>query len=540
MQAINTLFVVLAVTVPLAAQEATKTAAAPAPHIVVDTVGPDGWRVRLGPTNLGNLLASEKGRALWQPGVMPLLGAWQLLVGDEAQFAAARDRLLGYGGRVRLVVQLVADEGRPRPHLALLLDGDGRTDMKVLAADLRQLVEQLPGEWQKETVDGQSIDVRAQGDEVLTAPQLAGDRIVIAHADGGRVATALALAPAVAVSPPPPPISAALRIDVDIPALVALAMADEDDESRAMMRAFGLESLGAHNLTIGTAGPHVQLEMAQTFGDKPAGLFAALCPTSTGVPALQATIGDGATTWKVGRFDWRALYNTIKDVMIASGETAEEFAKEVTEQTGIDPDADLLAHATDELLLELRLGDLERIEDAAWLMTVGLRDAAAFDKGLQTLLEHSKPVLTRAATTKAGDVDMHRYGVMFGYDIWMAVAHGRLLVAGGRDAEESLSTCLAKAADKEGAAKTPASDAFRELQKQLPPGTNGLARGDFHSMLALPAEAWFGLLPRGVGDPQEVDSARESALELLRTHNLATVHTATGYAERTWRWRLYW
>ncbi len=36
-----------------------------------DTVGPDGWRIRFAPTNLGSLLESEQGRALWQPGNAP-------------------------------------------------------------------------------------------------------------------------------------------------------------------------------------------------------------------------------------------------------------------------------------------------------------------------------------------------------------------------------------------------------------------------------------------------------------------------------------
>jgi hypothetical protein len=29
-------------------------------------------------------------------------------------------------------------------------------------------------------------------------------------------------------------------------------------------------------------------------------------------------------------------------------------------------------------------------------------------------------------------------------------------------------------------------------------------------------------------------------LELLKAHGLATLRSATGYAERTWRWRLFW
>ena len=311
-----------------------------------------------------------------------------------------------------------------------------------------------------------------------------------------------------------------------------------------MMRAFGLPSLGRSTLTVGTAGPHVQVEIAQQFPDKPAGFFAALCPTNAGVPALQAMLRDDSVAWKVGRFDWRALFLAIRDVIVASGDTtAEELAKEIVADVGIDPDADLLAHTTDDVLLELRIDEIERVEDANWVLSVGLRDAAAFGKGLATLLEHSKPMLTRAATTKVGDVEMHRYGLMFGYDLWLTIANGRLLVAGGRDSEATLTAFLEKAADKEHAMKTPASDAFRELQKQLPPGTNGLARGDVDHFVA-PGALWAGLYAmydNPFGNAGEVTTEqRELVRQLLRDNNLAIVRSATGYADRTWRWRLYW
>ena len=81
--AVSTLAFLLAST-NLRAQTATATAP---PHIVIETVGPDGWRARLGPTNVASMLASEEGRAIWQPTLAPLLGMWRMTVGDEEAFA---------------------------------------------------------------------------------------------------------------------------------------------------------------------------------------------------------------------------------------------------------------------------------------------------------------------------------------------------------------------------------------------------------------------------------------------------------------------
>ena len=102
------LLLTAAVAMPLAAQQPA-AAAAPAPLVQIDTVGPAGWRLRLAPTNLGSLLASEAGQNLWQPLLLPLEQRWRQLVGGgEPEFAAMRRRLLDYGGRVQLLFWVLA------------------------------------------------------------------------------------------------------------------------------------------------------------------------------------------------------------------------------------------------------------------------------------------------------------------------------------------------------------------------------------------------------------------------------------------------
>ena len=85
-----------------------------------------------------------------------------------------------------------------------------------------------------------------------------------------------------------------------------------------------------------------------------------------------------------------------------------------------------------------------------------------------------------------------------------------------------------------------------DLQRHLPPGCNGLAVGDLGSLVAIPARTWLEVLDeftpvRGLPQDEEQDpEQREAVLELLQKHGLATLRSATGFAERTWRWRLYW
>jgi hypothetical protein len=102
---------------------------------------------------------------------------------------------------------------------------------------------------------------------------------------------------------------------------------------------------------------------------------------------------------------------------------------------------------------------------------------------------------------------------------------------------------------------TPAVDAaFAGVRRALPPGLSGASRYDLqHGSLVFDAiydtltgsmfSLWFGVR----GDDEEALAAREAQaeakdawLERLRAHDLATVRTATGFADGTWRIRLYW
>lgn len=546
--ALRTVPLWFALSMPLAAQTAAAPTAPPetAPHVRLETVGPDGWRMRLGPTNLGSMLESEQGRALWQPQVMPLLGFWQMIAGGAEPFAAAKARLLGYSGRVQFAAWFgkgsIDHSGVVR--LALALEADGRTDMQALVADLRQLQEQAPGQWRRQKLGSDTIEVRGDGDDAMTAPQLVGNHIVVAMASESSIEQALANAKALladATGKPPAPNSPAMRVDVDVKALLAQALADGDAEDKLAVTVLGLDSLQRVQFSLATAGPHVQFELAQHFAPAPAGFFAAFFPPVQCVPDLRWLL-TGDETWRLGHFDWTAFFTTGLDaVQRLSGIAAGNAREDMKQELGADVIDDVAAHMGTEIAVQgAGLRDFDRATDLAWAVAVRLRDADKFRDGLHTILDHSKPLWSLSETKTIDGSECRHYRVL-GYDLWLAVGHGLGFALGGNEAEERLTKMLAAAA-KPGTA----ANAFPDLAKHLPAGINGEAKGDLSSLFAVPGEIWWMLLrelvplPRPHLAPDDDASTREQTEALLRQHNLAVVRTATGYDAGVWRWRLYW
>jgi hypothetical protein len=262
----------------------------------------------------------------------------------------------------------------------------------------------------------------------------------------------------------------------------------------------------------------------------------------------------GPGSWKVGHFDFLALYLTIEKALATVNQTANEVRADAKKELGVDIVDDLLAHLTDDvLLITSPVVQIERPEDFTWTLAIRLRDEEAFGKNLLTAIAKGKPFIQREATQKIGDVEIHRYGSMFGYDVLMGVGKGAFVLAGGREAEAQI-TALLEALKTMPTAVDPAAKnpGFEDLQRHLPPGCNGLAVGDIGSIVAIPGRLWLEILGeltpnrllRGLpGLPSDEDDdpeQRDAVIELLKQHGLATLRSATGYAERTWRWRLFW
>ena len=537
---------------PTTATPAVAATVPAAPHFLLDTVGPDGWRTRLGPTNLGSLLASEQGRALWQPSVLPLLGQAKAMLGGDETGAAAEERLLGHRGRIRIGVwlDLEARNAGDAMAMATLIEGDGRTDLASLANDLRTLFAMaIRGEEGKLELAGALRDVRREDGDAFVLPFVDGNHVLLAVGPEAMVPAVFAAMQklgADATGKPPLPNTPALRLQLDLATLVANAIAKEGARDATMMKSLGLPSLGLLAMSVAAAGPHVQFELAQQFTSDERGLFAALLPATAGVPTAHGLVPAGAASWKVGRFDFHGLYRAAIAALAGMQEqTTGELTEELRKDCGIDPDTELLAHATDEVVFwHGPLDEIDRLERTDWTLAIGLRDRDAFAKGLTTLLQHGKPMLMREEAVTVDGVELLRYG-SFGYDLWLAVGARHFVVAGGTGARANIEALLraAKAAPTE----EPAAKALADLQRHLPPGCNGHARSEIGGFAALPVQWWTMALrefvpiaPFGNDVAEEDDEARGKRRELLKAHQLDVVRTATGYAERAWRWRLWW
>lgn len=542
---------VLLSSLPLFAQTAPPPAPADAPQVVIETVGPEGWRARLGPTNVGTLLASEPGQALWRPRLVPLLESWQQIVGDADAFAPVRDRLLGYAGRVRIGMWLRPD-GRgevDEMQTALVIEGDGKSDLAALAKDLRQLQAAAPGQWQPRDGGDVQFEVCDQGFGVMSGPITGTQCLLLVAATGDHFDQALSRARRFAAdcTGKAPPLSLpALRVVIDVPALLNAqdAVRPKERESRT---AVGLDSLGALTMTLGAAGPHLQLEIDQHFRSNQRGLFGVLCSAATELPRLLPLAASGKGSWHAGHLDLTTLHDTVLAALgVEMRETPDELRAAMKKEFGIDVRDDLLAHASDTMLFTLApFTELDDPREVTWTMAFELRDEAAFAKALWQMMGHAKPMLSRAETVGVDGVDLHRYGNMFGYDLWLGVGNGIVAFGCGRDAEERLSAQLraAKAIDRSVAPALPAT--FAAVQRRAPGGTNAAAIADLDGLLSMPID-WslmllreFVRLPRG-GDGDHTEEQVAAARALLRDNHLDTVRSLTGYADDHFRWRLFW
>ena len=514
------------------------------PQVVLETVGPDGWRARLGPTNLGSLFASEDGRALWQPLVEPMLDAWAGMLGGEDAYRRASARIFDYGGVVRFAWRRSMEDV---VSFAVVVDGDGRTDPASLAADLRRLIEALvPGEWSTAVVAGREVELRSDEGMSLSAPRVDGGQLSILGGDPSGLEEAmgvhawLAARPATLATPKPGSPAAQLRFD-----LQGLFASNGRGPDQTMLALFGLDSLRDLTLRVSAAGPRVQIGADVTTDGPPRGLAKAMMPASTGVSGLAALLPEKTSAAKVARLDPHALVEGIFAAAEAELEGAREDAEEYF---GLDLADDLFAHATDELLvLGSPLVDFDRASEATWALAWRLRDDAKFGDALRKVLKQTRGFLSGSETVDVDGVELRRYGNLIGYDLWIGVGNGLWVIAAGRDAEEQ-ATALLRQAKGAALASTPAPPrGFDDLRRYLPAGCNGFSQADLADISGVPVDWWLMLLPEllpselgSAVDDEQAEAQAEALRALLVEHHLGLVRTATGSADGTWRWRLYW
>lgn len=526
-------------------------AQATTPHIILETVGPDGWRTRLGPTNVATMLASNQSRAIWRPRLAPVLEMLNIIADDEEGLAAARDRILNYTGTIRIAATLNSEDPSGSNAVAIVLEGDGQTDLNAVGADIRALMERsIPGGYTELDVAGHKIKVRSLGSDAISAPMITQQRVSLIAGPQEDMDRAMGLATHLHNRPrtidKPRPGSPALRITFMIPEMLAATKTWNRDELELNM--LGADGIAKVEIALRAAGPFVELDLDTTFHGKAKGVLAGLCGEEQGVSQLSRLVPDQAAAWKVSRVNMQKIYGGILDAIESPGGfyQAGECREDLNRFFGIDLSKDMLAHMTDEVLFvgDPRSSSFELFEQSAWRVAYRLKDEAAFRESLSIFLK--KVFLTSEETVQVDGVDLHNYD-LFGLSLWIAVGNGVFSITAGADGQRSATALLQAAKRLQVDAGTSPAPSFKDIGRYMPPGHNGIAQLDLFAALnavsAIGIESllgFAGIETRVHMDPEDVKQQQQRVRELLDAHNLTVVRTATGFANNTLRWRLFW
>lgn len=534
--------------VPCPGQETAPPAAAQA-FLHIAAAGPAAWRSTFLPTNLGSFLASQEGENLWRPWVSGLEEMLSGIAGKD-DYQKARGRLLDYGGDITVQVWMEARAPGNDTPVAWRLEAapDGRTDLGALAGELTRGLTRMLGQPGTRQAGDRELTAWAVPDGWVTTPQVIDGRLVVIMSNQDDAARGLAMASGSGVKVPARQGVLALHLDV---AAVRRLTADDDEEENAMMRRLGFDSLGTLMLRLGAAGPRAQLELGLDFTDAPRGLFGALFPQRAGVPALRRLLPASIEQWKVGRFDAREVYLALEAVAAAFGNgDPAEVRKEIVAELGFDPVDDLLAHATDEVLV---LGDMPLPRDRGdergidWGLVLRLRDGAAFAGNWRALLGKAGPTLQVQERYEHQGTAVQVMGGMFFPTFHTAVTDGLLCLTFGPEAGERMAALLD--AERAGGDEPALPTLLREVAPHAPPGLNGQALLDLDTLIGRQTLTFLDLMERsvlGMGmreidlDLDDVRDRIDALVPLLRQHQLDRVASMTGCADGCWRMRAFW
>jgi len=512
------------------AQDPTAT-----PLVRVDALGPAAWRTCFLPTNLGSLLASADGEKVLRPLIEELDQLWRQV--DPEEQAAARARILAFGGHVSIGVWPSPERADPTPAaLAVAIGGAAEDELRGLAGDLERWL-RLLGKDEAHEIAGQAFRVVRDGDMACTTPKLIDDHLLALVADG---LPGLDLAARVALpwlrTAAAPPANAPLRITID------LAQGFAHDRGLASQRVFvplGLASLSQFVVTLGTDGPRVKADFELRFKAGERGLFAGLFPERDGVPALGDLVPKDATGWKVGWLDPAALWRAGLRAAAAERQMTEaEIAQETTVK-GVSIGDDLIAHLGDRVLVVWREepGDEDDAKRLALSLVMPARNEPAVHAALAKLLaDTSMQVTDRDGVLRATEAESWLFPALH-----LVAGHGVVGLALGRRGGEELDAIVARAKDRE-PAPPPGVDQWR---KRAPAGFNSIGSLALDTFLHHQLQ-W---MLEGLGEPgaqfltldaKSIAAALQPLLPLVVEHDLARVVTLTGCAEGRWCLRVLW
>jgi hypothetical protein len=515
-----------------AAQEPAPPAKPPLLELArIECDGPAEWRRKFAPTNFGVMLASEAGAALWQPRLAPFEAMLQRVFGegiDGLGTAAARRRWLDYAGRIELVLwgkEPGKERTSLRPCSVVRLHGDERGDLDAMTADLRTLLRATADHpWR----DAKAGDVTWQVVELhgnhVSAPRRTGDVIELFVGHVTDFASAAELAKALA---PQRGADSCLRVVIQGRTIAEHIMAASPDDVDVWRR-FGLDALRTVEFSVGTAGPHVQLEVAAELVGEERGWFGALFPAARPVPPMLHLVPQDGTPWKLGHFDWSALWRTWPE---------REF------EVGKDPHADFLAHLhTDYLLLGMPGWSAEESFVFDSCLVWRTRDDAKLAAGFEAVHPLRWLDAKRASSEPHDGITITEYTTLVA-PLHVAIGHGLWVMAFGKGGRERVVEVLERAKQKP---MTEPSAAWQPFSVHAPKGRNGLGEADVRGLLkrqvpllltlfAFVPSDFLSLIPYA-----DIEAITVQLAELLDRFELRRLRTITGYHDGRWSFRAFW
>jgi hypothetical protein len=516
----------------------------------LDAVGPKAFRAAFEPTNLGRLFASEAGERLWRPLLAPLERFWQQWDGRADGFAAARSRVLDYGGRIRVLwlVEPGEERGRVRVSGVFAMDTDGTTDLSALADDLaRVLVAWIPAEPTERNVGEHALRVLGRtGSDLVTIP-LVIDGCVVAFFGEARTLDRSVPRCLRALADDDRPAPAPLALHVDLTQLGRLT------DEPVVSRLFGLESLRSFDASVRPSGPYAELELEVAFADGERGILAGFLPAVDALPTLLHRVPSTATPWLVLPFRPDLIFRAgLEAAASRRSGGVDAVRQEMRDELGLDPDSELLGHFGGELMV---LGDLWQADDSAKFRGGGdpplgaciawsLRDTAAFGRGFDRLLDYLKGHVHRYETRAVDGVQITRLGSLLVTGVHVGVGQDLFALGFGAEGVAQLEALVAAGRD---AAQRPLPTAVRRVQHRAPPGWNGVGAADLTAVLGGQITLLLELLDDALPPAMRPDASTETTQEwldrlapLIAEHRLDHLVTMTGHDGRSWRLRLVW
>ena len=531
---------------PITAQDQARPAGPPI--VRIEIAGPAMWRTILTPTNLGSLMASEQGAQLWQPVLYPVEQMLTSALGTDA-FDKARGRILDYSGTTKLAIW--NDPDTEEVQVELVMSGDGQTDMAAMGRELATLLASATGEaWQ--TVKRGEVTMRVldlgpvlmlteprERDGALTAV-IASETELVGMLQRSRNGAA---PKAVDASPPTRASAPLLAIHCDVATAIAAVEHDglfgqwED----ALLTLSGLPSVEELVFELGAAGPHLRMDLRQSFLSDDRGAMAAFFPDRQGLPKLANLPATDSAGWKTGHFDMQALYDAALTAVRVLDNA--DFDDEVNDLFGGDAKTGIQAFMSGEYVMFG--GSLNPNSPFHGSPSNGLAFALSDEDKFRKAWQTTADTLGWRENHSEDVEGMLLQSLQMNNQTWCAIGHGLFLFSSGEEAESQirgLAMTVAEHPDWKTQAVTPSPE-FQRLLRHAPPGLNGYAQAQIGEMYAQVGLA-FSLINNLVDMPSfqwEPDkNKREGILKILTKHDLLRAYSMTGYENRRWHHRILW